>query len=273
MTGRLTDRVALITGGASGIGAACAALFGREGADVFIVDVDQALERADATATQIREAGGRAITHAADVTSEEAMDMAVERCVYLLGSVDCVVAAAGVSRHPDQADIANLVDIDTEHWRFVLDVNLSGVFNTVRSTARWMRDNERPGSIITLASVAARIPTAGVYAVSKAGVAMVTRAFAIELAPFDIRVNALGPGYIETPMLEDLSKSRARGAEETPSPGSMYEEWAQKVPLGRLGTPEDVARVALFLSSEESGYITGSLLHPDGGFVTRFGGG
>lgn len=265
---RLEGRVALVTGGASGIGAACCRLMAEEGASIVVVDRSDAADRAAAVVAQAEAAGAPARFEPADVTEPGAVAAVVARTAAALGVPDAVVAAAGVSRHPDQADLGDLLRLDPTHWDFVLRVNLTGVFLSIREAAAAMVDAGIPGTVVTLASVAAKIPTAGAYSVSKAGVAMLTRALAVELAPHGIRVNAVGPGYIRTPMLDDVAAKR-RGSEGV----SWLEERSSKVPLGRLGTPEDVAKTVVFLSSEESAYLTGGMLHPDGGYVARFAGG
>lgn len=260
MKGRLAGRRALVTGGASGIGAACCSLMASAGAEILVVDLPEAAEAGEAVCREIEVAGGKATFIAADVTEPGAVAVIVGDHV-----ADAIVASAGVSHHPSQQDLGDLLDLPLEAWRGVLDVNLTGTFLTCVEAARAMIAAGRPGTIVTLASVAARIPTAGVYSVSKAAVAMLTRALALQTAPHGIRVNAVGPGYIGTPMLEGVA--RVRGSEE------WLHTWEERVPLGRLGRPEDVARVVVFLSTEDSDYLTGSVLYPDGGYLLRGGNG
>ena len=137
----------------------------------------------------------------------------------------------------------------------MIDVNFYGVLFSDRAVARWLRQSRRPGSIINIASIAARVPLpGGAYSVSKAGVWMLTKVLAAELAPLDIRVNAIGPGYIDTPMTAALQEDEAR-----------MRMVLERTPMGRLGRPEEIAATALFLASDDSSYFTGELLHPAGG--------
>jgi len=267
MSNRMQDRIALITGGGSGIGAATARLLAEEGADVAVVEHPSRSDDAEAVADDVRRIGRRAMVALADVADEESVKRVFDEVTANLGVPDSIVASAGVASHPDNAGFAGLLDLDTEQWQFVLDVNLNGVFFTIREGVRRMADVSKSGSIVTLASVAAKIPTAGVYSVSKSAVWMLTRAFALEAAPLGVRINALGPGYVQTPMLDDAARLRGGSSSE------WFDTWAARVPLGRLGEPHDVALAALFLLSEDSRYLTGSLLHPDGGIATRFAGG
>lgn len=186
----------------------------------------------------------------------------VERCVAAYGGVDILVAAAGISsgRPPTTGPIepVTTLTVPMEHFRKVIDVNLYGVLFSDRAAARWMVANRRAGSIINLASVAAKVPLpGGAYSVSKAGVWMLTKVLALELATTGIRVNAIGPGFIETPMTEMIRGDEARN------------QWALGMtPTGRYGQPEEIASTALFLASDESSYFTGEILHPAGGIFT-----
>jgi 3-oxoacyl-[acyl-carrier protein] reductase len=257
MAGRLADKIALITGGGSGIGRACALAFAREGAHVAVADLDRT--RAEAVAKEVETAGRRATALAVDTTDEAANDAMVERVVAALGGLDVLVAAAGVGsprRAATQTDEPHTVlSIPTSDFRAVLDVNLWGVFHSNRAAARWMQANRRRGSLINLGSIMSKMPSpGGAYSVSKAGVWMLTKCLAQELAPHGIRVNAIGPGFIETPMTATLRANPSRS------------KWAMDMtPMGRYGTPDDVASAALFLASDESAFFTGEILHPSGG--------
>jgi len=257
MPGRLADRIALITGGGSGIGRACALRFAREGAKVCVADLDGAA--AKETARQVEAAGGAALPLAIDTTDEAANEAMVERCVQAFAAVDVLVAAAGVGspRAPEGRPPApyTALTIPTGDFRRVIDVNLYGVLHSNRAAARWMVAHGRAGSLINLASIMSRMPSAGAaYSVSKAGVWMLTKCLAQELAPHGIRVNAIGPGFIETPMTAGLRADAARL------------RWAMNLtPMGRLGAPDEIAATALFLASDDASFFTGELLHPSGG--------
>lgn len=276
MGDRLTGKVALVTGGGNGIGRACALRFGAEGAKVLVADLLE--EPAAETVGLITGAGGEAVaTHldAADAASNEAAaQLAVER----LGGLDVVVTAAGIShadyRSGDRAADAQLLaqavdgaldpatrfaEMPLEAWQKVLDVNLTGTFLAMQAATRRMLEAGTAGSIVTIASVAAKHPEAGPvsYAVSKSGVWMLTKHAARSLGPKGIRVNAIGPGFIDTNMTKLIS--------DLPM---VRDQFLASLPLGRFGTPEEVAATALFLASEESSYFTGEILHPDGGFFT-----
>lgn len=260
MTGRLDGKTAIITGGGSGIGRATALRFAQEGAAVCVADLN--LEGAAQTVHQIEAAGGQALAVRTDTSSEAETDALVHRCVERFGAVDSLVAAAGVSHSPAHAGQGpfGVLTVPVEAFSRVLEINFYGVFFSDRSVARWMVTNKRGGSLINIASIAARVPLGaggGAYSVSKAGVWMLTKVLSRELAPAGIRVNAIGPGYIETPMTAPLRE----------------DEMAQRMtlaqtPLGRMGQPEEVASTALFLASDDASYFTGELLHPAGGMFT-----
>jgi NAD(P)-dependent dehydrogenase (short-subunit alcohol dehydrogenase family) len=272
MTGRLEGKVALITGGANGIGRACSERFASEGAKIVIADLlDEPGERAAS------EIPGASFVHL-DATSPSDNEAAVARAVSLHGGVDLLVTAAGISharyRSGDvEADRqmfmeaaprfmqpgAGLVELDPAEWQKVLDVNLTGTMLAVRAVATHLLAENRKGSIVTIASIAAKVPEAGPYAYgcSKAAVWMFTKCAARGLAPAGIRVNAIGPGYIETNMTAAFAELQI-----------VKDMLLSRIPMGRTGMPEEVASVALFLASDDSSYMTGELLHPDGGFYT-----
>lgn len=252
---RLAGRAAIITGGGSGIGRACALKFAAEGALVCAADVNEA--GATETARLVEQAGGKAIVVRVDTSDEAACDAMVGRCVDAFGAVDVLVAAAGILGQSGPRGQSRMLAVETDLVRRVIDVNLYGVLFSDRAVARWLVANGRPGSIINLASAAAKIPTGsagGAYSISKAGVWMLTKVLATELAPAGIRVNAIGPGFIDTPMTAPLQEN----------PGRLARTMAQ-TPMGRPGRPEEIADAALFLASDESSYFTGTILHPAGG--------
>lgn len=261
--GQLEDRVAVITGGASGIGRSCAKRFATEGASVVIGDLN--LDRAAEAVAEIEAGGGTA--HAVCLDSAEVEDTAemIATALDKYGRLDAVVAAAGLSHagyvSGESAERANdgLLEISIEDWQRMMDVNLTGVMLTNQQAARAMVESGNGGTIVNIASVAARRPLAGAvdYCVSKAGAWMLTKGLALELAPHNVRVNAIGPGFVETPMTARMG--------DTDEGAALM---AAMTPMGRLGTPIEIANTALFLSTEESSYFTGQMLHPAGGMFT-----
>ena len=273
---RLEGKVAVVTGGGNGIGRACCVRFAEEGASVVVADL---LDDAGAeTVGLVEAAGAKALFVGLDASSPEANEALMEEAVAHFGAVDVLVTAAGIShagyRSGDrEADIAMITQaaeglqdpakpfltMPLEGWQKVIDVNLTGTFLAVRSAARRMVEAGRGGSIVTIASIAAKHPEAGPvsYAVSKAGVWMLTKHAARSLGPSGIRVNAIGPGFIETNMTQLIN--------ELPM---VRDQLLATVPLRRMGLPREVADTAVFLASDESSYFTGEILHPDGGFYT-----
>ena len=263
--GRLNGKVALITGGASGIGRACATRYAEEGADVVVADRDAG--RGAEVVEQIRAISNRrALFVEVDVGTEESVAAMAERALAEFGRIDTVLAAAGISNaayvsgspQPRDADFDSrqLVNMALDGWRRVLDINLTGVMLTDRVVARHMIAGNVAGTIVNIASTAARIalPGAAEYCVSKAGVVMLTQVLAMELMDHRIRVNAIGPGFVETPMTQAL--------QDDPEAREMM---LTMTPMGRLGTPREIANVALYLACDESSYTTGHTLYPNGG--------
>ena len=272
MASRLDGRRALITGGANGLGAAIAVLFAAEGAKVVIADLVDAAEAAARVVDRISEAGGQAMYQPMDVRDASIVRDGVDAAAAWMGGVDSVVASAGIGGPPGQAgSFRTMLDLDVEHFDVVYDVNVRGVFLTCQRAAQLMVDAGHGGSMVTLASIAAKRPTAGAYSVSKAAVWMLTRCLAQELGPAGIRVNAIGPGYVETELFANMVRSAV--GEDPDAEREWREKRLQQVALGRYGTPLDVAQCALFLCSDESSYFTGAILHPDGGYVSAYGGG
>ena len=262
MSLRLEGKNALITGGASGIGRATALRFAEEGAHIYIAD--RHLGAAEETAAQVRAFGRKAFAHQVDTSVEREVAAMVERCVTELGGVDVLVAAAGIShaRYGEEGSPAMgpLSEKPLADWKKVLSVNLDGVFITDREVARAMIKAGKGGRIINISSGAAKLPTPGVgeYSVSKAGVWMLTKVLAVELAAYGITANAIGPGFINTPMTANIQQAEG-----------FMKGLIERVPMRKMGEAVDVANTALFLASEEGRYYTGSILHPDGGVVMQ----
>jgi 3-oxoacyl-[acyl-carrier protein] reductase len=239
-------RVALVTGGASGIGRACAAELARGGADLVVVD--HAAEAALAQAENFLKApGGRVLSFRADVSDHARAAQIVEETLARLGRLDILVNAAGTT------DDAPLWEMTEEQWLRVTDVNLKGAFSYTQSAARHFR-RVRAGKVVNVASIEAVRGRFGLsnYAASKAGLVAFTRSAAAELGRSGVNVNAVAPGFIRTPLVERLpEKVRAQAVAETA--------------LGRMGEPEDIANAVLFLCSERARHITGAVLTVDGG--------
>ncbi len=275
--GRLDGKVAVITGGGNGLGRASAVRFAEEGvAGIVIADLLEG--PAQETIALVEAAGSRAVYSPLEASSRADNEAAVQLALSTYGGLDVVLTAAGISRADyrsgdsdaarkyAQQSMDNLtqpwvpfLDLSVEDFERVLEVNLTGTLLAVQAAASSMVDRGTPGSIITIASIMAKSNTGPVpYNVSKAGVWMLTKIAARVLAPKGIRVNAIGPGYIETNMTQMIGEY----------PPEFQQQFMLQIPMGRLGRPVEIANTALFLASDESSYFTGELLHPDGGFFT-----
>jgi 3-oxoacyl-[acyl-carrier protein] reductase len=244
---RLKDKVALITGGARGIGQAIAMTFAREGADIVVADVN--LEIAQKTALEIEGLGRKALALEMDVTSYEKVEEGINKILDKMGKVDILVNNAGITKD-------NLVlRMSQAEWDAVINVNLKGTFNCIKAVSRSMV-KQRSGRIISIASIIGLMGNPGQanYAASKAGIIALTKTIAKELASRNINANAVAPGFIQTEMTAKL-------------PEDIKKKMLEAIPLAKLGTPQDVANVCLFLACDESSYITGQTITIDGGMV------
>jgi cyclopentanol dehydrogenase len=251
MAGRVYDKVALITGGASGIGRAACELLAEEGAWVFVAD--RQIDQARITAESIEKKGGRATALNLDVTRPQDWENAVSHVLKITGKIDVLINNAGVlSMHPVQ-------DTTIEEWDQILNVNLTGVFLGTRSVIPSMQKANR-GVIINVSSIAGMVGIGGsaAYQASKGAVRQFTKACAVDLAPFNIRVNSIHPGLIETGMTHDIMADPNQvGALLGPTL------------LKRIGQPMEIARALLFLASEESSFMTGAEMVVDGGYTAN----
>lgn len=256
----LSGKGAVVTGGAMGMGRGIAVRLTQAGAGVTIADIN--LEVATATVEEIKSAGGKAQALQADVRSEEDARQVAQATVEAFGSLDILVNNTGV--YP--ADPFLMTSGDS--WNKVLDVNLKGVFIYSQVMAQRMIEDGHEGKIINIASLDGIHPTMmhAHYGAAKAGVMSLTRSMALELAPQQILVNAIAPGIIQTPGLEALLPSYYEPAGLTLE---QLKEMAMypRVPVGRLGEPDDIAKVVLFLASSGSDYMTGQTLVVDGGYL------
>jgi 3-oxoacyl-[acyl-carrier protein] reductase len=244
---KLQGKVALVTGGARGIGRAIALKFAQEGADVAVCDVNKAL--AQATCAEIEAFGRKALALEADVTVFVKAEETVNKILDKLGKVDILVNNAGITK--DNL----LLRMDEAEWDAVLNVNLKGTFNCTKAVSKIMI-KQRSGKIINIASIIGIIGNAGQanYSASKAGIIALTKTTAKELARRNINVNAVAPGFILTEMTAKL-------------PEELKQKMLEVIPLGVFGNPADVASVCLFLATEEANYITGQTIVVDGGMV------
>ncbi|MFC5470510.1 SDR family NAD(P)-dependent oxidoreductase [Cohnella suwonensis] len=251
---RLSNKVVLISGAGSGIGKCSAELFAREGATVVIGDVNE--EAGAGVAQAIREAGGSAHFVRLDVTDEASTMAAVAEAIEKFGRVDVLFNNAGIS------GVGALHEVKPDDWDRVVGVNLKGVYLLSKAVVPHMMALKR-GSIINMSSCAAEIGLArrAVYSATKGAVLALTKAMQVDYAPYGIRVNALLPGTIMTPFVEKyLSTSYD-------DPEKAIESIKNRQLSGQLGRPEDVANAALFLASDESGFMMGSPMYVDGGVV------
>ena len=241
----LVGKVALITGAAQGIGRAVALLLAQHGADIIVSDIN--LEKAQETAREIEALGRRAMAIKVNVVNLEDVDRMIQAILGEFKEIDILVNNAGITR--DKL----ILRMTEEDWDAVLNVNLKGTFNCTKAVIRPM-SKQKSGKIVNIASVVGEMGNAGQanYSASKAGVIGFTKTIAREFALRGINVNAIAPGYIETPMTEAL-------------PEKVKEELKRMIPMERLGRPEDVAEGVLFLVSEASSYITGQVLNVNGG--------
>jgi len=241
----LKGKVALVTGGAQGIGKAVALMLAHHGADVIVADVN--LEKAQETAKEVEATGRGAMAVKVDITRLNDVEQMVESAIARFGKVDILINNAGIAR--DKL----ILRMTEEDWDAVLDVNLKGTFHCTKTVIKHM-SKQRSGKIVNIASVVGEMGNAGQanYSASKAGVIGLTKTVAREFAQRGINVNAIAPGYIQTPMTDVL-------------PDKAKEELKRLIPMERLGQPEDVAHAVLFLVSEASSYITGQVLNVNGG--------
>lgn len=253
MAGRVDGKVALITGGGSGIGRATALLFAREGAKVVVADYNA--ESGERAVKTIKDAGGVAIFHAADVSNPQDVDALMHKVVESYGRLDCAFNNAGI-----EGQMAETPDCSIENWNRVIAINLTGVFLCMKSEIPLML-RHGGGAIVNTASAAGLVGLSGAsaYVAAKHGVAGLTKAAALEFAQRGIRVNAVCPGFIRTPMVERVLDKGAISEEQI---------FATE-PMHRMGKPDEIAEAVLWLCSDASSFVTGLPMPIDGGYVAQ----
>jgi 3-oxoacyl-[acyl-carrier protein] reductase len=251
----LQNHIAVITGAGSGIGRAIASGYAREGARVVLLDINE--KAANEAAQEIRNSGGSAMSFVLDVTKREDCVAVAKQVADKAGAVSILVNNAGIARRNGMLGATDAVIKD---WEDIIAINLTGVFNVTHAFLEPLRAAK--GRIVNIGSIQSfvhlRTPSSPAYTASKHGVLGLTRALAAELGKDGVRVNAIGPGFIETPLNE---KVRASNPE-------LAKIFIDHTPLGRAGKPEDIVGPAIFLASDLSGYVTGSIVMADGGYRT-----
>ena len=254
MTRNLEGKSALVTGGASGIGRATALAFAREGARVAVADILE--DAAQNTVSEIEAMGGQALAIACDVTDDDAVKAMIARAVDAFGSLDCAFNNAGIAPYQVNAGGQKIADVAPEAWRRVIDVNLTGVWLCLRHEVAQMRAQGSGGVIINTASILGLVGTAtsSAYVAAKHGVVGLTKVAAADHAEDNIRVNAVCPGYIETPMTEETMRRRG-------------ERILARVPMARMGKAGEIAEAVVWLCSPKASFVTGVSWAVDGGYT------
>jgi 2-keto-3-deoxy-L-fuconate dehydrogenase len=252
---RLDHKTAIITGAGSGIGKAIALLFARQGAAVVVLDMDET--GGDSTVAAISAANGKAVCYPGDVASQEAVKKIVDAIARERGSIDILVNNAGIA-HVGDAETTEEKDFD----RLML-VNVKGVYNCLHAVIPHMKSTG--GVIINMASVAASVGISDrfAYSTTKGAIAAMTLSVAKDFIQFNIRCNCISPGRVHTPFVDGFLAKNYPGHEK-----EMFEKLAKTQPIGRMGTPEEIAHLALYLSSDEASFVTGCDYPIDGGFIT-----
>jgi 2-dehydro-3-deoxy-D-gluconate 5-dehydrogenase len=255
---RLNGKSALVTGGGRGIGEAICIRLAETGAAVAVADLDEAA--AGRTAHRIQRAGGRSVAIQLDVADPVACTQAVAETESSLGELAILVNNAGIF------PFSPATTTTPELWNRVLGVNLNGAFYLAQATAKLLIAQHRDGSVVNIASVDAVRPTGNLahYDASKGGLVMLTRALALEFAPHRIRVNAVAPGAIDTP---GAKASMSAGVPAGVNPADLLKAFLARIPLGRMGSPDDIAGAVVFLAGGAAAYVTGALLVVDGGYL------
>lgn len=257
MSGKFEGKVVLVTGAGSGIGRAAALLFAGEGAAIAALDLRA--ESAEETAAMVVAAGGRALALSANVAKAAEVQTAVDRAAAELGRLDVLYNNAGINSS------GSVVDATEDDWDLCFDVNVKGTFLCSRAAVPHL-ERAGGGAIVNQGSVAGLVAIANfaAYCAAKGAVVSLTRSMAIDLAGRGIRVNAICPGTVFTPLMEPMLIARGDGDLQAGLAKTVV-----KYPIGRLGTPDEIARVALFLASEDASFVTGTIMTADGGMTAQ----
>jgi len=247
---RLKDKVAIVTGAGSGIGRACAVRFAEEGADVVVAALHE--QNGRETCQLVEKTGRRALLVPTDVRRIDDIQRMVDRTMETFGRIDILVANAGVQK------FTPFLEVTEEEFDWIVDTNLKGEYFCGQRVAREMVKAGRGGKIINIGSVQSEVGVVGLshYGSTKGGIRVLTKVMAQELAPYGINVNAIGPGATVTGMVK------------TVLPGDM-EKFSAQIPLGRWADPREIADAAVYLASDESSYVTGTILYVDGGWIAK----
>ncbi|MFO8085946.1 MAG: glucose 1-dehydrogenase [Desulfobacterales bacterium] len=258
MTGRIENKVAIITGGARGIGKATCLIFAEQGAKVVVTDIID--DEGKNVAEEIKKNGWKAEYYHLDTSDEKEVSSVFSQINDSLGSIDVLVNNAGIS-----GTDAPTHEISESDWQKVIDINVNGVFFCTKHAVLFMKKQSKGGSIINLSSIYGIIsaPDLPAYHASKGAVRLMTKTDALLYAKDGIRVNSVHPGFIWTPLVEELASRSEEGVER------FRDNLASKHPIGHVGKPEDIAYGILYLASDEAGFVTGSELVIDGGYTAQ----